>query len=62
MRIDALKGNNPQRWPDSIKDFLKDLNDRPWFAFLNDSELFLADFVEGAKNAILTLCRRGKPS
>jgi hypothetical protein len=61
VRIEALKGNNPQRWPDSIREFIKELNSLPWFAFLNDSELFLNDFVEGAKSAILALCKRAKP-
>lgn len=60
VRIEALKGNNPQRWPDSIREFLKELNGLPWHAFLNDSELFLADFVEGAKTAITGLCKRAK--
>jgi len=60
VRIEALKGNNPQRWPDSIREFVKEVNALPWHAFLNDSELFLGDFVEGAKNAITNLCKRVK--
>ena len=60
MRIDALKGNNPLRWPDSIREFIKELNNLPWFAFMNDSELFQTDFVEGAKTAIINLCKRAK--
>jgi len=60
VRIEALKGNNPQRWPDSIREFVKEVNALPWHAFLNDSELFLSDFAEGAKNAITNLCKRAK--
>ena len=39
---------------------MKEVNALPWHAFLNDSELFLTDFVEGAKNAITNLCKRAK--
>jgi hypothetical protein len=60
VRIEALKGNNPQRWPDSIREFVKEVNALPWHAFLSDSEVFLSDFVEGAKTAITNLCKRAK--
>jgi hypothetical protein len=60
VRIEALKGNNPQRWPDSLREFVKELHGLPWHAFLNDAELFVSEFVEGAKTAITTLAKRAK--
>lgn len=60
VRIEALKGNNPLRWPDSLKEFVKELHALPWHAFLGDAEIFLSDFVEGAKSAITGLAKRAK--
>lgn len=60
VRIEALKGNNPLRWPDSLREFVKESQALPWHAFLGESEIFLSDFVEGAKNAITGLAKRAK--
>ena len=59
-RIQKLKGNNPVKWPETTKEFVKDINALPWHAFSSDSETMFFDFVESAKNAIIQLCQKPK--
>jgi hypothetical protein len=37
FRLEALKGNVPSKWPDTVQDFMTDLNELPITAFASEA-------------------------